>query len=666
MRLGIGHSLESDAQKAVAEAIACAKEAVPEPQFALVFGSIHYDQEALHAALVGHLPGDIIIGGTSYAEISTMGVTKRSFAILLLSLERGKIRFFETPTLEDPSATGKKLAEEVGRVEIGEGHRPVAFLMSDFGTGRENELIDALLKETGCFPLFGGMAASDYDLGMAHEDFRLSYQYGPELSRRTTRLALFELPQKEFFSAFGFEHGWEPIGPPVTLTKCDGSKVYEVDGMPIFDYYRQFIGEQTSREFFHLMIQRYAFSLEIAGEESSRAILKLPVVCDFDAGFIDYYPSEPLQDKSVRMILSSRSGLLDGARRAAEECKKTLGGRTPAVVFVVSCCTRNAILHSKSGTELDVIREVFGAEVPVFGYYSGGEFLPFCNAYEDILDTSCALSGTHYHTATMGLWALCAEEPVEQCLTPPARIALWDARTLRDFLLQGEMVQDQTEKFLANMSKKSYEDSKRIREQNAIIQRYTPQEVWAQVDQTLEKGEREIHNAEFDGCYMFLDVKGFTSFSETHTSSEVVEALNQLFGPATDTIYRYKGDVDKFIGDCIFAVFKNPKDALIAGRDILQLFNSCKEKGHPFSVRIGINGGRAVRANLGSSERREYTYIGDAVNAAQRLESNCTPGKMLVAWGLYEKAGVPFAGAEPKNVQVKGKAEPIRAYELTP
>ena len=205
-----------------------------------------------------------------------------------------------------------------------------------------------------------------------------------------------------------------------------------------------------------------------------------------------------------------------------------------------------------------------------------------------------------------------------------------------------------------------------IRKQNEVIYRYTPHTVWKEIAEQVKKGGGELHNAEFNGTFLFLDVKGFTTYSEEHPSKKVVEVLNQIFDPATQIIYKYNGDVDKYMGDCIFAAFKTPCDAIQAGRDILVLFREIKKKGHPFSVRIGINSGRAVRANVGSKERREYTYIGDAVNLAQRLESNCTPGMLLIADSACKATAVDLGKKTRRKIMVKGKRKAVVAYECCP
>jgi adenylate cyclase len=208
-------------------------------------------------------------------------------------------------------------------------------------------------------------------------------------------------------------------------------------------------------------------------------------------------------------------------------------------------------------------------------------------------------------------------------------------------------------------------DSEQIRKQNEVIHRYTPHQVWSKIGTSVAAGQYELPESEFHGCFLFMDVKGFTSYSEEHGPSDVVAALNGIFKPATEAIYSCGGDVDKFIGDCIFAVFGKAEEALAAGRKLLELFNGLKAKGSPFTVRVGINMGRAVRANVGSADRREYTFIGDAVNTAQRLEANCTPGKLLVCEGLCKLGAGMFSAAERREIQAKGKKNAVVAYELS-
>jgi len=354
----------------------------------------------------------------------------------------------------------------------------------------------------------------------------------------------------------------------------------------------------------------------------------------------------------------------------------------PALVFVVSCCTRGAILHSRCDAEVRGVQEVFGRDVPVFGYYSGGEIAPFLSAFDEITDPDRPLSGSHFHAGTAAIMAVGREGGADTVTVPdpsahePAKEEELDR--LRAMLSQSEDVFDDIEKFMANISRKSYRDGERLREQNAeleqknehneklqsVVHRYTPHDIWTKLGDNVAQGVYELADDEGRFCFLFLDVKGFTTFSENHDAPTVVSALNEIFQPATDIVYDCGGDVDKYIGDCIFAVFRGPDEAMEAARRILEL-TAAGGDGKGFAIRIGINSGRAVRANVGSGKRREYTYIGDAVNLAQRLESNCTPGCVLVSEQVHDASKVRFGTAEPKIITVKGKAQPVRVYEIS-
>jgi len=659
MRIGIGLGLGPDAVKAAATAVRQARKGVPRPDLAVAFGGTRLDQSRLHAVLKDAVGADRLVGCSSYAEITPAGVTRDSVAVLLMGLEgEFEPRFGETKEPPDVFTTGRRLGDAVGRPT----GRAVALTFSTFRTGYENEMLRGAAEALGPVPIFGGMGCGDYDRGMTHPDFWRHTVYGEAGAMKSgVRMALLELADSTA-AGFGFEHGWQAVAPPVTLTKCQGPKVYEVDGQPVFDYYRQFLGRGGSEDFFRLMIQRNGFSLLLEGEYAGRSLIKLPVACDFKDGSISFYPSEDLQGRRVQLIQASRRGLLDGASRAAKSSRDALGGRRPDLVLMVSCCTRNKILHSRMESEWDAARDVFGPDVPLFGYYSGGEILPFLSRYEDIVASGKLFSGSFYHTTTVGFLAFSFEKKPK--LSAPRRPANWalGAKRAGELLAASEEILDTTEGFLMNLSRKSYEDGERLRLQNDVIHRYTPHNVWREVGENVAKGVFELADSDFNGAFMFMDVKGFTSYSEAHAAPDVVATLNAIFDPATRAIYESGGDVDKFIGDCIFAAFPTPRAAAEAGRKILALFAGLQ--GHPFTVRIGINAGRAVRANVGSAKRREYTFIGDAVNLAQRLEANATPGRLLVSEAVYEAAKDLFPSAERCELKVKNRQAPVVAYDV--
>jgi class 3 adenylate cyclase len=659
MRIGLGLGLDADPERAAARAARDAARAVPRPDLTIAFGSIRLDQKAVHRGLTSVLDPAKLIGGSSYAEITNAGVTEGSVAAISLSFDGAPTSFAQVGVCRSSREVGHALARGLGRRPAGE--RDLALIFGSVATGRDNAALAHARRKLPTTPLFGGMTSGDYDLGLSHPRFWDNTQYGPKLTRWDTRAARVGLPQG-YELAYGFEHGWEPVGPPVEVTRARGEKVYEVGGVPVFDYYRRLLGDAHDEKFFELLIQRYGFSVL---DESGTTLLKLPVACDFKRGFIQYFPAEDLQGRRVRLILASRRSLISGARAAAERCRAALGGRRPDLLLMVSCCTRKRILHSRMNDELDAVRGVFGRELPVFGFYSGGEIAPFEARYAEAAAPDAG--GSRYHATTVALLAISAPKPARVGRLPSPstrRVGAAEAMAaLSRALAVGEDTLDNAESVLANLSRKSHQDVEKLLLQNEVIHRYTPHEVWKEVGARAARGDYELPDAEFRGAFLFMDVKGFTTFSESHRPPEVVAALNALFGPATDAIHDCGGDVDKYIGDCIFAAFRRPHDALRAAERLLMLVAKRRAEGHPFDVRIGINAGRAIRANVGSRDRREYTYIGDAVNLAQRLESNCTPGRALISAAAYRPARGRFTVATRRTLTVKGRAETVTAYE---
>lgn len=215
------------------------------------------------------------------------------------------------------------------------------------------------------------------------------------------------------------------------------------------------------------------------------------------------------------------------------------------------------------------------------------------------------------------------------------------------------------------------------REKNFIrstFQRYVAPEV---IDKLLsEKDAVNLGGNRRKVTILFADIHGFTPLSEKLPPEEVVELLNESLTVIAAAIFKYKGTLDKFIGDCVMAVFGAPlaqknqelmaiKSALEMKKEIIEVSNKWSAKlGIKVEIGIGINTGEAVIGNIGSAERMDYTAIGDEVNLAQRLQSLTTAGQIMVSESTFRAVAESVSGTIQPPVQVKGKVKPFTFYEV--
>ena len=176
------------------------------------------------------------------------------------------------------------------------------------------------------------------------------------------------------------------------------------------------------------------------------------------------------------------------------------------------------------------------------------------------------------------------------------------------------------------------------------------------------------------GTVFFSDIIGFTTMSERLTPDQVVQRINRYMRYMVDIVFKYNGSVDKFIGDCIMAVWGVPlpldDDAVAAVSAAVEMQNALflfnlelqAEGSPPIHMGIGLNSGSFVAGNMGSERRMEYTVIGDNVNLAQRIEGKSGRGMVLVTPSTYENAGECVIASRLKPVSLKGKALPIETY----
>jgi adenylate cyclase len=168
----------------------------------------------------------------------------------------------------------------------------------------------------------------------------------------------------------------------------------------------------------------------------------------------------------------------------------------------------------------------------------------------------------------------------------------------------------------------------------------------------------------------FIDICSFTSLSEKETPDKVVSLLNTYFDLMAKEIIAQNGIIDKFMGDCVMAVFKGPYhtdraiDACLAIRARMEAL-----PGHDDfqpRVSIGINSGEMISGNIGSVtlKRLDYTVIGDTVNTAQRLQSTAGTGQIVISEAIWDKVKDSFNCRLIGQARLKNKAKEVTLYEV--
>ena len=174
-----------------------------------------------------------------------------------------------------------------------------------------------------------------------------------------------------------------------------------------------------------------------------------------------------------------------------------------------------------------------------------------------------------------------------------------------------------------------------------------------------------------DVAVLFVDVVGSTTLAAERPPHEVVELLNRFFDVVVDVVGEHDGWINKFEGDAALAIFGAPapvedRDAkvLAAARELARRLS---DEVAGLDAGIGVSAGAAVAGNIGSTERFEYTVIGDPVNEAARLSEAAkdVPGRVVVAARLLERAGEEARHwQDGEAVRLRGRREPTRIATL--
>lgn len=198
-------------------------------------------------------------------------------------------------------------------------------------------------------------------------------------------------------------------------------------------------------------------------------------------------------------------------------------------------------------------------------------------------------------------------------------------------------------------------------------------------DLLLHPSSSALSSREVEATIYFSDIRSFTTISETlHSPKRITDFLNFYMNAMVLSVEKYRGTIDKFIGDAVMAYWNAPLEVKnhadkavmtaleqIAMRDELNVTIQ-RDFGFDVDYGIGINTGEVVVGEIGSQGRSDYTIIGDAVNLASRLEGLCKPYKvrLIISEFTKEMLTQEYTTQLLDVVLVKGKHEPVKIYEV--
>ncbi len=175
---------------------------------------------------------------------------------------------------------------------------------------------------------------------------------------------------------------------------------------------------------------------------------------------------------------------------------------------------------------------------------------------------------------------------------------------------------------------------------------------------------------------LFVDLSGFTDFSQHHDNEDTYVLIQQYLSLLAKDVYKYDGMVDKFMGDGLMAIFGAPiahensaelaiRAALDMQMDMAEFSQAVQESlGKELRLHIGLHSGPVIVGSIGSSMMMNYTAIGDTVNLAYRLEQHCPAGAILVSETTYQMTRALFDFMAVAPLVLKGIQQPVPAYRV--
>jgi hypothetical protein len=365
-KMAVGQTDELDGEMAAAEILRQCEPALDgeTPQAGLLLATHDLDLEEFLTAVTDRFPGIKLIGCTTLAPVSSASdYVEGSTALTLFASD--VIRFSTGLGADVASGVGSA-ARQAAEEALGDGDEKPALAivtptMEDFDPASVSEEMGKALGAD--VPVFGGGAVPDFPVTspwVGAVQF-----YGDRIVTDSLPLLLLSGPLQV---SVGVAHGWSPVGREAVVTRSKNEVVYEIDGEPVVDFYRHYLGAGGEPAMAH--------PLALLDKDTGRYYLRAPLVWDEEEGSATFFGSVP-EGSTVQIAMASTEEILAGTVASVSDALSGFPEMAkPEGALISACAVRNFLLGTRTSSELDLIKTGLGGDIPIAGFYAYGEIAP--------------------------------------------------------------------------------------------------------------------------------------------------------------------------------------------------------------------------------------------------------------------------------------------------
>lgn len=376
IKSGVGISTNTgNAREAGVQAVKAAAEQMGgTPDVLIVLSSIAMRHPEVIAGIESVFPGVPLVGCSTSGEITSDGPSKES--VVAMALASDQMHFtvgIGLPVKGQEREAGRALANDIKSKAPEEVTSMIIF--SDVLGANGTEISRGVLDVFGNnFVMVGGAAGDDLNFKDTHE-----YYNGKVLSGYTVGVGL----SGKYRKAFGAKHGWEAVGATKTVTKAKGTVVYEIDGKPAFETYKEYLGDKADEIKNGILNQialTYPLGMRVEGVEGY--MIRVPLGFNDDGSIA--FGAEVIEGSKVNIMLGTQEKSVEAALEAARNVAAEFKDAPPKALFISDCIARKKLYGPNVAHEIHEVRKVIGEGVPLVGFYSYGQHAPVYGVTSDI------------------------------------------------------------------------------------------------------------------------------------------------------------------------------------------------------------------------------------------------------------------------------------------